>query len=81
MVNIKQQKKRILTNEQQRLRRKHFRSQVKTAQKKAYQAFDSPKINQAVKLLDKAVNKKIFHKNKSARLKSKLMRKANQAKK
>lgn len=79
MANIKSQKKRILTNEKSRLENKAFRSQVKTAIKKALVAKKdnsenkSEMINSAVSLVDKAVTKGIFKANKAGREKARLM--------
>lgn len=78
MANTKSQIKRIGTNEKQRQRNVAFKSSVKTAIKKAKLAIENKDlnnqelVNNANKLLDKCVNKKIYHKNKVARLKSKL---------
>jgi small subunit ribosomal protein S20 len=79
MANIKSQKKRILTNEKSRLANKAFKSQVKTAIKKALLAKKEAAkdkdvlINTAVSLVDKSVTKGIFKANKAAREKSRLM--------
>ncbi|QBQ07719.1 30S ribosomal protein S20 [Spiroplasma gladiatoris] len=80
MANIKSQKKRILTNEKSRLGNKAFRSQVKTAIKKAMvakaeNASDKEQlINSAVSLIDKSVSKSVWKQNKAAREKSRLMK-------
>ncbi|ARU91563.1 30S ribosomal protein S20 [Spiroplasma clarkii] len=80
MANIKSQKKRILTNEKSRIANKAFRSQVKTAIKKASiaKANDASDkdtlINSAVSLIDKSVVKGVWKANKAAREKSRLMR-------
>ncbi|AHB36446.1 30S ribosomal protein S20 [Spiroplasma apis] len=80
MANIKSQKKRILTNEKSRLANKAFRSQVKTAIKKAALAKkdgleeQTTLINTAVSLIDKSVTKGIWKANKAAREKSRLMK-------
>ncbi|QEH61893.1 30S ribosomal protein S20 [Spiroplasma chinense] len=80
MANIKSQEKRILTNEKSRLANKAFRSQVKTAIKKATAAKSedakdkSELINAAVSLIDKSVTKGVWKANKAAREKSRLMK-------
>ncbi|QGS51959.1 30S ribosomal protein S20 [Spiroplasma tabanidicola] len=80
MANIKSQKKRILTNEKSRLVNKAFRSQVKTAIKKAIvakaenSADKDQLINTAVSLIDKSVTKSVWKLNKAAREKSRLMK-------
>lgn len=77
MANIKQQKKRDITNNKKRLLNNSFASSLKTAVKafeaavvagdkaKAQEAF-----NFACKKIDKAVTKGLHHKNYAARQKS-----------
>lgn len=83
MANIKSQIKRVKTNAKANLANKSFKSSVKTAIKKAEIAINENEANAtelvrtAVSLVDKAVTKGIYHANKSARVKSKLMLKAN----
>ena len=82
MANIKQQKKRIITDRKKTLRNKSFKSQVKTVYKKAITAVVNAegsskttilqKIKLAVKLLDRAAARKIKHKNYASRKKSQL---------
>ena len=79
MANIKQQKKRNITNEKNRLRNASFKSAVKTAVKKVEKAVEEKNKEEAVKALslaskklDKALAKGIFHKNYVARNKSRL---------
>ena len=79
MANIKQQKKRDITNNKKRLLNNSFASSLKTAVKafeaavvagdkaKAQEAF-----NFACKKIDKAVTKGLHHKNYAARQKSRL---------
>nr|VZR96961.1 30S ribosomal protein S20 [Mycoplasma feriruminatoris] len=79
MANIKSQEKRVLTNEKSRLANKAFKSEIKTAIKKALNAKsndDANKaelVNYAVSLVDKGLKKGIFKDNKAAREKSRLM--------
>ncbi|WP_253301435.1 30S ribosomal protein S20 [Spiroplasma endosymbiont of Phyllotreta cruciferae] len=83
MANIKSQIKRVKTNAKANLANKSFKSSVKTAIKKAEIAINTNEanaielVNTAVSLVDKAVTKGIYHTNKAARVKSKLMLKAN----
>ena len=84
MANIKQQKKRNLTNEKQRLVNASFKSSLKTAMKnveKAVSENDKEKANVALSLaskkLDKAVSKGFLHKNNAARHKSRLQKLVN----
>ena len=84
MANIKQQKKRDITNNKKRLLNNSFASSLKTAVKafeaavvagdkaKAQEAF-----NFACKKIDKAVNKGLHHKNYAARQKSRLAKALN----
>lgn len=78
MANIKQQKKRILTDEAKRLRNKSFKSKIKTTYKKAVLAVNSndesyaKKVKLVIKLLDRAKAKKIKHRNYVDRKKSQL---------
>jgi len=79
MANIKSQKKRVKTNEASRMANKSFKSEVRTAIKKAKLAIaknDANKnelITAAVSLIDKATSKGIYKPNKAAREKSRLM--------
>ncbi len=84
MANIKQQKKRNLTNEKQRLVNAGFKSSIKTAIKaveKFVEAKDAEKAQEALVLasrkLDKAVSKGFLHKNNAARHKSRLQKLVN----
>ncbi len=79
MPNIKQQKKRVLTNEKARQRNAHFKSRVRTQVKKVRLAVESKdkalaekEFRAAVSLLDKAQGRGIIHKNKVARHKADL---------
>jgi small subunit ribosomal protein S20 len=75
MANIKSQKKSIRQDEKRTARNKAYKSQMKTAIKKA-KSGDAKDINAAVKLIDGAVTKHVIHKNKAATLKSKVMKAA-----
>ncbi len=79
MANIKQQKKRDITNNKKRLLNASFQSSLKTAVKAfeaAVAAGDKAKAqeayNFACKKIDKAVTKGIHHKNYASRQKSRL---------
>lgn len=79
MANIKQQKKRNLTNEKKRLLNASYKSSVKTAIKAVEDAVAAKDLEAAVKAynvasmkLDKGITKGIFHKNYVARNKSRL---------
>ncbi len=84
MANIKQQKKRNLTNEKARLANVSFKSSIKTAIKAveaAVAANDKAKAQEAYLVaaskLDKAVGKGFLHKNNAARHKSRLQKLVN----
>lgn len=84
MANIKQQVKRIRTNEKSRLANASFKASVKTAIKgveAAVAANDAQAAanayNLASKKLDKGLAKGIFHKNFVARNKSRLSKLVN----
>lgn len=79
MANIKQQKKRDLTNNKRKLANNSFKSSLKTAMKAvevAVAAGNKEEANKALPLafakLDKAVSKGFLHKNNCARHKSRL---------
>ena len=87
MANIKQQMKRVKTNEKARLANASFKSSLKTAMKAvnaAVAAKDLEKaqaaLSTAYKKLDKAQAKGIVHKNYVARQKSELANAVNSVK-
>jgi small subunit ribosomal protein S20 len=73
MANIQSQKKTIRQDAKRTLINKSFKSAVKTAVKKALTTRDAKDISAAVKLIDAGVTKGIFHKNKAANMKSRVM--------
>lgn len=80
MANTKSAKKRIVANARKHVRNQMYRSQVKTAVKKAEQSIfsgtpDEATIRAAISSLDKAAVKGIIHKNNAARRKSRLVKK------
>lgn len=84
MANIKQQKKRVLTNEKRRQRNKSIRSAVRTEIRKfneSVQSGDKDKsaeqLRVASRALDKAVTKGVFHRNNAANKKSNMARAFN----
>lgn len=85
MANIKSQIKRNRTNELSRERNKAVRSAVKTRTKHAERAIaegsdDAAELTTiAIKSIDKAATKGVFHKNAAARRKARLMRDLNAA--
>lgn len=79
MANIKQQIKRVKTNEKARIRNMSFKSSLKTAIKSVLTACDAKDktaataaLSMAYKKLDKALTKGIVHKNYVARHKASL---------
>jgi small subunit ribosomal protein S20 len=87
LANLKSQIKRNRQNEKRRELNRIFRGRARTALRKARVAIESGNIEEAqkatlvaTKALDKAVAKGIFHKNKAARQKSRLMQQMNNMK-
>jgi small subunit ribosomal protein S20 len=81
MANHKSSIKRIRSNEAKRVRNRYQGKTVRTLikdlkgiEKKADALKDLPKVLAAI---DKLAKKNVYHKNKAANLKSKLMKKAN----
>lgn len=82
MAKLKSSIKRIKVSERNRFRNKALKSAIKTLIKKyLFQCLHFSKheinllliqLNNLYSYIDKAVTKKLFHKNKAARLKSKL---------
>lgn len=88
MPNIKSQIKRSRKSEEQRVRNKSTKSQVRTGMKRFQQARAEGDLEEAEKLfreasrkLDKAVSKGVMHANKAANEKSRMARQLNQARK
>jgi|APLow6443716910_1056828.scaffolds.fasta_scaffold777959_2 small subunit ribosomal protein S20 len=83
MANIKSQIKRNRTNEAARERNKSVRSEVKTRTKHAEAAIAAGEDNAdeltraAIKAIDTAATKGVFHRNGAARRKARLMRDLN----
>ena len=84
MANIKQQKKRVLTNEKRRQRNKSFRSATRTEIRKFREAVESgdkaaaeAQLRVASRKLDKAVTKGVFHRISAANKKSNMARALN----
>ncbi|MBQ1450637.1 MAG: 30S ribosomal protein S20 [Eggerthellaceae bacterium] len=84
MANIKSQKKRIITNEQSRMRNRAIKSEPKTATRRVRDAVaegDGAKAfaeaQVACRLMDKAVAKGVIHKNQAANRKSGIMKLVN----
>ena len=84
MANIKQQKKRVLTNEKRRMRNKSVRSATRTEIRKFREAVESgdkaaaeAQLRVASRKLDKAVTKVVFHRNSAANKKSNMARALN----
>ncbi|QCB51657.1 30S ribosomal protein S20 [Rhodococcus sp. PAMC28707] len=79
MANIKSQKKRILTNERQRLRNQSVKSSLRTVIRSFRDATSngdkdkaSALLLTAARQLDKAASKGVIHKNQAANKKSAL---------
>ena len=86
MANSKSAKKRIITNERNRLQNRFYKSSVRTLIKvffkdlKVYKASQNPEdkeklqkiLSSIYSLMDKGTKKNVFHKNTAARKKAKL---------
>jgi small subunit ribosomal protein S20 len=84
MANIKSAKKRIKVNEKARERNRYYRSTLRTFIKKAKAAMEEGNkematqfYKKAISLADKMVIKSIIHRNKAARVKSRITKKFN----
>ena len=84
MANIKSAKKRIAVTAKKQMRNKAVKSSTKTAVKKVLAAVATGDKTQAteacrlaVKAIDQAASKGIFHKNTASRKKSQLVRLVN----
>lgn len=78
MPNIKSAKKRVLVAKQRTEANKAAKSKLRTVIKRARaEEADAAAIKSAVVSVDKAAGKGLIHKNKAARLKSQLAKKAN----
>ena len=80
MPNIKSAKKRVLTSQAKNEANKSAKSALRTSIKKAREdGADAATVKAAVVNVDKAAGKGLIHKNKAARIKSKLAKKADSA--
>jgi len=83
MANIKSQKKRIRSNEKQRVHNMAVRSRMKTMIKQAMEAINAKDMEKvkatlpkALACIDRAVSKGVLHRNAAARRKSSLQHRA-----
>jgi small subunit ribosomal protein S20 len=81
MPNTKSAKKRLHQSEERRLRNRAVKSSLKTQLRKVREAVDSGELEKATtefrvasKKLDQAGQKRVIHKNKASRIKSRLSR-------
>ncbi len=84
MANIKQQKKRVITNEKRHLRNVAVKSELKTQVRRVREAIEAgdkeaaqKQLLVASKALDKAAGRGFIHKNQAAERKSKLAKAVN----
>ncbi len=78
MPNIKSAKKRVLVAKLKNERNKAAKTELKSVLKKARaEGADAAAVKVAAVKLDKAAGNGLIHKNKAARLKSRLAKKAN----
>lgn len=85
LANIKSAKKRILVNRTKADRNKSIRSGVKTAIKKVFAAVESgdkaaanTELTSAIKVIEMAASKGVYHKNNAARKVSRITKAVNQ---
>jgi small subunit ribosomal protein S20 len=88
VAHTKSAKKQIRKAQRQWLRNRYQKGQLRSAVKQLRQAIEEQDgthaqalVPEAVSRLDKAAKNHVIHKNKAARLKSRLMRQANSLKK
>ncbi|GGD04332.1 30S ribosomal protein S20 [Pontibacillus chungwhensis BH030062] len=81
MANIKQARKRVITQNNQRAQNNSFKSDVRSAMKRVDNLVDNNKTEEAkeafkdaVQKIDKAVGKGLMHRNKGNRQKARLSR-------
>lgn len=81
MANHKSALKRIRSDERKRVRNRMVRGRARTFVKNAREAIDNGNVEaaqeatqQAIRELDKAVTKGVYHKNTASRTKSRLMK-------
>jgi small subunit ribosomal protein S20 len=86
LANTKSALKRIRSSEKRRVRNRQVRTETRTYIKRARAHIEAGELEeaqqsvaQAIRALDKAAEKGIFHKNNVARRKSRLVQKLNQA--
>lgn len=87
MPNSLSAEKRVRQNERDRKQNKSIKSTINTVRKQVTEAIEEGKSESeieelktnAISLIDRAVTKGVFHKNKAARLKSRLEKKVQQA--
>lgn len=85
MPNIKSAMKDVKKSRENRLRNIAAKSRIKTLVKKSKVAIDEGEasagelVSQTVRIIDKAAEKGIIHKNAAARRKSRLMKRASKA--
>lgn len=72
MPVIKSAKKKLRKDRKREKLNSEFKLNYRNAVKEAQKVKSSEKVKQAVKLVDKATKKGVIHKNKAARIKSKL---------
>ena len=82
MPIIKSSKKRMMQDKKKRARNKEIKKRTKTSIKKLEALIQEKKSKEAkdslpgvISLIDKAASKRVWHKNKASREKSKLMKK------
>lgn len=80
MPVIKSAKKKLRKDKKRELRNNTFRASYKKAVKNAKKSPTVKKLSESSKVIDKAAKKGVIHKNKAARLKSRLAKLAPKGK-
>lgn len=84
MANTRSAIKRVRQNPKRRLRNRNYTARARTFVKKAFETFETGEAEpakkatlEAIRVLDKAAEKGILHKNNASRRKSRLMKHLN----
>lgn len=86
MPNVKSAEKRVRTNQKRMIRNRAVRSELRTAIRRVNEAIQAGEMDQAqvkthlaVSVIGQTARKGVIHKNKAARLQSRLRRRFNKA--
>lgn len=74
----KSAKKRLKQNKRANIQNRSIKSEIKTFAKKVEASLDEKDLKKTISLLDEAARKRVIHRNKASRLKSRLTKLVNQ---